>query len=455
MAKCIRGIGHTTDSPRNPAYLSACSILGIGVFLVLWCSSPSPLYAEAAHGNIAGVVVSEQGVPVAGYINVFELEAKQGSLVPQSKCTALLDSDGKFNCASLPPGFYAVLVYMLQCPSTDASRSTPNMPGKACPRFIPYPSNADDDPLSLLRIRPEDNLSLSIVVSNEPGFEMRVEPANEAGIDKLHLSWKAGGASIPVDIEISRNAARQFLIRGLPEATMLIVENWYLDQSEHAAAAIVSTVQAAEASVVLTGPSSSPLLGHVKYKMRPEHEAVKIACAEASVASPSRFAVAIDADGNFEARDVPAALYHCTLSGPEGIFIKNVSVGGYSVDGPVLDLRSGRTAPLTIEASISTARIAGHLRGADSEGTHRMSGIAVRSKDTDMIQVFRTDANGRFQIHGLAPGTYSLYGWADIDKTPYRSVRFLRHYDEMATEIVVGENASTSSIEVDCIDCIP
>lgn len=433
---------------------SACSIVAMWMLLGLWFSSTSlQLYAQADGGSsLTGSVRSEQGGAVVGYVNVFRLDAREGLLVPQSECTALLDAGGKFTCTSVAPGFYAVLVYLLQCPSTNASPSR-STPGKGCPRFIPYPSNANDDPLSLVRVGSEDSLSLDIVVTNEHRYELRVQPANEDGIDRLNVSWEVGGASIPVEIDVSRSTDRQFILLGLPEATMQIIENWYLNESEHKAIAIVRTTQDVELNVSFTGRSS--LLGNVRYSTRREQRAKEIACEEVSAVPPSRFAVPIDAEGAFSASDVPAGMYHCVLGGTEDVYIKSLSAGGISTDGAVLDLRSGGDIPLTVEAGISTARIAGSLRGLGGDGVPHMPGIAVRSEDSGIVQALRTDPAGRFQIQGLAPGMYKLYGWADIDKIPYRSLPFLRHYDHDATEISIGENTSTTDVEVECFDCNP
>ena len=79
----------------------------------------------------------------------------------------------------------------------------------------------------------------------------------------------------------------------------------------------------------------------------------------------------------------------------------------------------------------------------------------MRNEDSGLVQALRTDPIGRCQIQGLAPGMYKLYGWADIDKIPYRSIPFLRHYDDDASEISIGENTSTTDVEVDCVDCKP
>jgi hypothetical protein len=189
--------------------------------------------------------------------------------------------------------------------------------------------------------------------------------------------------------------------------------------------------------------------------MSQERKAKEIACEDGTEAYAHRFTALIDEVGDFSASDVSTGLYHCTLNGSEGIFIKSISVGGRPLEGGVIDLRLGGTAPLTIEDGFSAARITGSIQGQRSNDSQHTLGIAVRNKESGIIQVFKTDTDGRFQIQGLAPGTYRLYGWADIDKTPYRSLLFLRHYDGKSAEISVDENSSTANVEVDCIDCNP
>ena len=187
----------------------------------------------------------------------------------------------------------------------------------------------------------------------------------------------------------------------------------------------------------------------------PTPQVEEIACGEVRKASEIHFSAFVESDGSFLAKHVSPGLYNCILHGPEGLVIKNIIQGNNGASSKLLDLQHGPPAPLTLEVDISTIRVAGVLRGNLKDGTSGTAKVLIRDMNTETTQIAKTDADGKFGIAGLLPGIYKLYGWKEIDKIPYKNREFLRHYNEKATEISVGENFSNSTVEVDCLDCAP
>jgi len=436
------------------AVVTLCFVFSISTIAFLGFGSSFQLYAESARNSLlAGTVTTEQGTPVVGFVNVFRLDTKQGILAAQSECATLLEADGGFNCASLPSGFYAILVYLHECPYIDPHAPVPQKPGQNCFPFIAYPFDANDDPMSLLHLQSGESLPVRIVVHDNPGYELHVEPANDAGFEKLHVYWQVGGASIPIEVEATRNADRQFVFQWMPQATLRLVENWYWKGTEYAATAVISTSQSAERNILLAAAQSISVSGRVQYKTESESRAKELACESGTAISDSFFTVPIDTTGAFSAAGISPGVYHCKLNDSEGSFIKRISIGRQSFDGNTVNLQTGESTQLLIEAGYSTAHITGSLEGRCNSNSLRSPGIIIRSNDSTMTRAFKADADGKFQVQGLEPGTYRIYGWADIDKIPYRSIQFLQHYDEKSTEISLAENSSATNVKVDYIDC--
>jgi hypothetical protein len=59
----------------------------------------------------------------------------------------------------------------------------------------------------------------------------------------------------------------------------------------------------------------------------------------------------------------------------------------------------------------------------------------------DRFGIGSTDQDGRFTIRGLAPGSYTLYAWQDLEESVYRDPEFLKSQEANGTEVKVEEGA--------------
>jgi hypothetical protein len=50
-----------------------------------------------------------------------------------------------------------------------------------------------------------------------------------------------------------------------------------------------------------------------------------------------------------------------------------------------------------------------------------------------------SDQSGRFTLHGIQPGEYSLFGWETLDGEAYYNPEFLKNYEPQGTALRVSE----------------
>jgi hypothetical protein len=58
------------------------------------------------------------------------------------------------------------------------------------------------------------------------------------------------------------------------------------------------------------------------------------------------------------------------------------------------------------------------------------------------VELYRktvSDQSGRFALHGVQPGDYTLLGWESVEGEAYYNPEFLRIYEEQGTTLRVGE----------------
>ena len=59
----------------------------------------------------------------------------------------------------------------------------------------------------------------------------------------------------------------------------------------------------------------------------------------------------------------------------------------------------------------------------------------------ERYKVSSADQNGRFTIRGLAPGSYMVFAWQDIDEELYYDPAFLKSQESNGTALKVGEDS--------------
>jgi hypothetical protein len=62
-------------------------------------------------------------------------------------------------------------------------------------------------------------------------------------------------------------------------------------------------------------------------------------------------------------------------------------------------------------------------------------------KQPDRFLVGATDQQGHFVIRGVAPGTYTLYSWPDVEDRVWRDPNFLRSQEANGVSVKMDEGS--------------
>jgi len=150
------------------------------------------------------------------------------------------------------------------------------------------------------------------------------------------------------------------------------------------------------------------------------------------------------ADGFFVFRDATPDKFRVNVwNAPPQWYLKAVLVGGEETPDGIADL----TSPRAIE--VVMAMDPGEIEGSTVDADDKPApGVTVTLVPQDprkkgRIDVFRntkSDQNARFRLEDVAPGSYEMFAWEELDPSAVHDSEFLRPFESSATSITLEEN---------------
>jgi len=159
----------------------------------------------------------------------------------------------------------------------------------------------------------------------------------------------------------------------------------------------------------------------------------------------------VAADGSFEWKSVPPGNYFVQLSDDAGTnadwFLKSAFAGGRDVADSGLSVSGGAMA-VDLSASANGAVVNGVATNSKSETVANAVIVAVpevrlRGR-VDRYRKTVSDQSGRFALHGLPPGDYTLLAWESVDGDAYYNPEFLSACEGQGKTLHINERDRTS-----------
>jgi hypothetical protein len=129
-------------------------------------------------------------------------------------------------------------------------------------------------------------------------------------------------------------------------------------------------------------------------------------------------------------------------------YVKSVTVGGRDILGEGIRVEGDTEFDIQIGS-----------RGADLQGTVTDSknekvahGVVALVPDAPLrgaVPLYKsgpTDIEGRFELHGIAPGKYHLFAWRELPGFAYLNAEFMKRFEELGKAVVIEK---TEPVTVD------
>jgi protocatechuate 3,4-dioxygenase beta subunit len=154
----------------------------------------------------------------------------------------------------------------------------------------------------------------------------------------------------------------------------------------------------------------------------------------------------VGADGGFEWKNVPPGNYFVQLGGDAGgnsdLFLKTTAAGNRDVGDAGISVNGG-VVVLDLVASANGGVVDGVA--VDAKGDPVANALIVVVPEMRLrgrVERYRktvSDQSGRFSLHGIQPGDYTVLAWESMDGEAYYNPEFLKDYEGQGSSLRVNE----------------
>ena len=411
---------------------------------------------------VTGRVVDEDGEPMSGVAMFVQRKRPGKSRSRETSGVERTNDLGEYRFAGLFPGQYFVVAR----PTLDArdfehpKESSPEEDSKIDTRYLTtyYPGTHDGTQASAITLRAGDEMPLNFTLIPARTYRVRGIvtgiPANQKPTVQLF--------SKGVNVSPAMNAADvssdgQFEVRGVAPGSYVARVFSGVDSQNVTARQDVTVVAADVEGVKMVPMPAFKLSGHLRFEGQPGDPTRYSVYLEPSdepedsgyVAFGGAVNVTPDRLGDFQWANVNPGSYVVHVNGGEGRdnFLKSVTLGNRNADTGL-----AVSGPASIELVVSSR--GGLLEGVVLDKDQPVANASVVAvpeekyrKLHDRFGAGSTDQNGHFVIHGLAPGSYTVFAWQDVDEGLYYDAAFLQSQQANGTALKV-EEGSRQTIEM-------
>lgn len=397
-------------------------------------------------GVILGKVTNQAGEPISGQVMASQSVYIRGKRQLQPVGFGPIDDQGNFRIAGLAPGRYYVSVAGLRMVLVGPGAAI--QPSAATEADLPtyYPGETDPTRAGALEVTPGGELrGIDFQLRRARSYSVRGTVTAPSGVkvtdQGLSITSKEGNG-FGMGARVGADGTFQF--HGLPNGA-------YLIRSSGVGSAVAAPVSVTVADNDVDGVGVSLVPGFVLTGMvsldggrAPATPAMVLRDPEASegLLPQARF----KADGSFTvAPSLAPAKYFVDVTPPPGSYVQAIRLGKQDATHALLDLTEGGGA-LDIRLSSRVASVSGSVKNG-AGGPAGGATVTIWPKQADPgnltggIKSATADQNGSYRIGDLAPGSYYVAAWEDVEQGLADTPGFRARFQGQLSEVTLEEGA--------------
>jgi len=366
---------------------------------------------------------------------------------------------GNFYVAVNPPPNFKSLIENAGLAAEAHNGSVPDKPALTTYQSNYYPGTTDRSQAAPIQLRAGDDFPVNFSLTPSPSLSIRGTVVNLPPRTSATIMLQSRDFNLIMNgAEIHKDGA--FIIRDVSPGSYTIVASVDGSTTPMTARQAIQVGSTNIDGVRLAPQPGASIRGHLRVESKgsavrldPEQIFLSLHSMDAgdddhafSMGENLMNVARLARDGSFEWSDVPAGTYYVQLTGNRGpnedLCLKSVLQSGREANDAGVSVNGG-TVTLDVVASASGGVIEGVAANRKGEAVANAVIVAVpearlRAR-VDRYRQTVSDQGGRFALHGLPAGEYTVYAWENVEGDEYYNPGFLKGFEGQGLHLSEGE----------------
>lgn len=392
-------------------------------------------------GAIAGRILDEDGDPIRRVevqVMVWQYTAAGRQLARRG--SSMTDDAGEYRIYDLPPGRYYV--------KAGSPESMGGLPAEELYAAWYYPGTADPTAASTIEVgagQTRQGINLTLRPTKAANIRGRVVPPGNNLM--VGLMKDGGGSSMAVN-----DPDGIFELQGVSPGSYILTAAGSVGGQNYRARLPIQVGADDLGGIELHLMPPMEIAGQIRIEGKTSAKLSGLSVdlqSEADSVSGTGTACVTKEDGSFVIGGLDPAVYHASALLPGDLYLKAVRWLGRDVMQCGIDLTEGAAeSKLVVVLSANGGQIDGVVSDDRSAPVVEAMVTLVPAGGTPSKSLFKfawTSTQGHFHMQGIAPGSYKLFAWEDVDTNQVMyDPDFLKPFDAQAQSIEISEGSKES-----------